>query len=202
MTCVQTSVEFSDALRKGHYDLILADYKLPSYDGLSALRYVRERDLDIPLIFVSGTLGEDAAIQALTEGATDYVLKQKLKRLPTAVLRALRDAENRKERRNAEEALRRSEEDLREAQRLSLIGSWSWDLVTDIITWSEEYYDIYEMDPQLRPPRFEEHLRAYTSESAARFDTTVKLCIQTGETYQIDLEKINIWTNKLNKILE
>jgi len=113
VTRVQSSGEFSDALRKSEYDLILADYRLPSYDGISALHYVREKYSDIPFIFISGTMGEDAAIQALTEGATDYVLKQKLSRLAPAVVRALRDAENRAERRRAEETLRESEERFR-----------------------------------------------------------------------------------------
>ena len=108
ITRVQTSSEFSEALHKGGYDLILADYKLPGYDGMSALFFVRERYPDIPFIFVSATLGEDAAIQALTEGATDYILKQKLSRLAPAVKRTLQDAENQAERRLAEDALRRN----------------------------------------------------------------------------------------------
>ncbi len=65
-TRVQSSAEFSDALRMGGFDLILSDYRLPGYDGISALSFVRERYPDIPFIFVSGTMGEDAAIQALT----------------------------------------------------------------------------------------------------------------------------------------
>jgi len=113
ITRVQTSGEFSGALHKGGYDLILADYRLPNYDGISALSFVRERYPDIPFIFVSGTMGEDAAIQALTEGATDYVLKQKLSRLAPAVRRALRDAENRMKRKQAEAAQRESEAKLR-----------------------------------------------------------------------------------------
>jgi len=110
ITHVQSSGEFSDALHKGGYDLILADYRLPNYDGLSALSFVRERYPDIPFIFISGTMGENAAIQALTEGATDYVLKQKLTRLAPAVARALREAENQKKRKQTEEDLKDSEE--------------------------------------------------------------------------------------------
>src|SRR5512138_2096176 len=74
ITPVQTRGEFEAALRQCRYDLILADYRLPAYDGLSALRLVRDLCPGIPLIFVSGTLGEDAAIEGLTRGATDYVL--------------------------------------------------------------------------------------------------------------------------------
>ena len=108
ITRVQTAVDFGDALHKDGYDLILADYSLPSYDGLSALNFARERYPTIPFIFVSGTLGEDAAINALTKGAIDYVTKQKLSRLAPAVTRALRDAENHIERKHAEEELRKN----------------------------------------------------------------------------------------------
>ena len=67
---VQTAVEFRQALTEGGYDLILADYTLPTYDGRSALQLAREICPEIPFLFVSGTLGEDAAIEALTTGAT------------------------------------------------------------------------------------------------------------------------------------
>jgi PAS domain S-box-containing protein len=108
VTCVQSASEFSEALSKRQYELILADYRLPAYDGISALRFSRENYPDIPFIFVSGTLGEDAAIDGLTQGATDYVLKNKLARLVPAVKRALNEAENRKKRKEAEEALRKN----------------------------------------------------------------------------------------------
>ena len=105
ITLVQTGDEFGEALRQGGYDVILADFRLPNYDGMAALRLVQQMGVDIPFIFVSGTMGEDAAIEGLTKGATDYVLKQKLVRLAPAVKRALDDAENRRERRWAEISL-------------------------------------------------------------------------------------------------
>jgi len=109
ITRVQTRNEFGEALRHGGYDLILGDFRLPGYDGMSALRLMQELCPDIPFIFVSGVMGEDAAIEGLTKGATDYVLKQKLSRLAPAVTRALHEAENRRERLRAEESLRVSE---------------------------------------------------------------------------------------------
>jgi PAS domain S-box-containing protein/putative nucleotidyltransferase with HDIG domain len=105
---VQSASEFSEALSEGRYELILADYRLPAYDGISALRFSRENYPDIPFIFVSGTLGEDAAIEGLTQGATDYVMKNKLTRLVSAVQRAVGEAENRKKRKEAEETLRKT----------------------------------------------------------------------------------------------
>lgn len=93
------------------------------------------------------------------------------------------------ERKRAEEALRRSEAGLKEAQRVARLGSWDWDATTDTIIWSEEYYRIYGFDPKQRPPGYEEHLKAYTAESAARLDAAVKHSMETGEGYQLDLQR-------------
>ncbi|MDR7040291.1 signal transduction histidine kinase [Methylobacterium sp. BE186] len=89
----------------GRHDLILADYVLPTFDGISALGIAREQCPDIPFVFCSGTLGEDVAVEALKNGAVDYVTKQRLDRLPRTVLRALAEARARDEKRAAEAAL-------------------------------------------------------------------------------------------------
>jgi two-component system, cell cycle sensor histidine kinase and response regulator CckA len=104
---VQTREEFDAALRQGGHDIILADFRLPLYDGMSALRLAQEVCPEIPFIFVSGTMGEEAVIEGLTEGATDYVLKQRLSRIAPAIRRALHEAENQRARRRAEEELRK-----------------------------------------------------------------------------------------------
>ena len=109
MTRVETEADFVAALDKPGFDLLLVDYSLPSFDGMSALEIARRKCPEIPFIFVSGSIGEDLAIEALKNGATDYVLKNKLSRLAPAVLRALKEAEESLERKRAEEALRESE---------------------------------------------------------------------------------------------
>jgi CheY-like chemotaxis protein len=76
LTRVEAEGEFRAALRRGGFDLILADYTLPAFDGLSALRIVRQQLADVPFIFVSGTLGEEVAIDALKMGATDKCSKR------------------------------------------------------------------------------------------------------------------------------
>jgi signal transduction histidine kinase/CheY-like chemotaxis protein len=105
VTRVQTKPEFVTALEDSELDLILADHKLPSFDGFSALKLASGARPDLPFIFVSGSLGEELAIEALQFGATDYVLKTRLARLVPAVHRALREAEERAERRRAERLL-------------------------------------------------------------------------------------------------
>ena len=132
-------------------DLILADYTLPSFDGLSALKLASSARPDVPFIFVSGTLGEEVAIEALKIGATDYVLKTRLSRLVPSVHRALREAEGRAERKQAEEALRRSEAYLAEAQRLSRTGSFGWNVLSGEIYWSDETFRIFEYETVTKP---------------------------------------------------
>jgi diguanylate cyclase (GGDEF)-like protein len=90
---VATERDLLEQLHRFDPHLVLSDFSLPSFDGLSALKLVRERRPDIPYIFVSGTIGEERAIDALRHGATDYVLKSNLARLPPAVTRAVREAE-------------------------------------------------------------------------------------------------------------
>ena len=109
---VETKEDFSTAIEKGAFDLILSDYSLPSFDGRSALETARARRPEIPFIFVSGAIGEDLAIETLKMGAKDYILKDRLSKLPLAVLRALKEAEDRTMRGKAEEALRQSLQEL------------------------------------------------------------------------------------------
>ena len=102
---VSAEKDFRAALSGDPPDLVLADYTLPGFDGLAALRIALRQCPDVPFIFVSGSLGEERAIEALKSGATDYVLKDRLQRLPAVVMRALTEARERRERRQAETAL-------------------------------------------------------------------------------------------------
>jgi diguanylate cyclase (GGDEF)-like protein len=95
---VETEAAYLEALRTGTCDIILSDFSLPQFDGMSALALAKREQPEVPFIFVSGTIGEERAIEALRCGAVDYVLKSNLKRLEPAVTRALREAEQQRER--------------------------------------------------------------------------------------------------------
>jgi PAS domain-containing protein len=110
---VDTREDFLSALKED-LDLILSDYTMPGFSGRDALLLAREKRPEVPFLFVSGTIGEDAAVEALKSGATDYVLKHRLMRLIPAVDRALREVEEHVERERAEEAMRQSEHKYRE----------------------------------------------------------------------------------------
>ena len=109
---VQTVEEFTLRVHATAYDLILADYNLPQWSGMEALEILRRESLDIPLIVVTGYLGEEKAVECIKQGATDCVLKDHLARLPLSVSRALKEKRLRQQRRQSEEELARSNAEL------------------------------------------------------------------------------------------
>jgi len=106
---VETPEGFREALERGAWDIILCDYTFPRFSGSEALKIFKESGRDLPFIFVSGTIGEESAVEAMKAGAHDYVIKSRLTRLCPAVERELREAADRKAGREAEEAMRTSE---------------------------------------------------------------------------------------------
>jgi PAS domain S-box-containing protein len=100
---------FEALLTQQPFDLILSDYNLPGYDGISALKYAQQTRPDVPVIFISGTVGDEEGVRCLRLGATDYLLKDHLERLAPAVTRAIEEAETRRTQRRTAEKLRQSE---------------------------------------------------------------------------------------------
>ncbi|HBG08306.1 MAG: hypothetical protein A2075_01540 [Geobacteraceae bacterium GWC2_58_44] len=109
---VDNAPDLELALKAGPWEAILADYNMPSFTGMDALRIVRSEGLDIPFLLVSGTVGEDRAVDAMKAGAHDYIMKGNLARLGPAVERELREAQMREERRQALEALQKAHDEL------------------------------------------------------------------------------------------
>jgi PAS domain S-box-containing protein len=183
VTRVETQQDFLASLEQDGFDLILADYSLPSFDGISALKLAVGRRPELPFIFVSGKMGEEVAIEALKIGATDYVLKTRLSRILPSVQRALREAQQRAERTFAEEALRRSEAYLSGAQRLSQTGSVGWKVSSGELYWSEETYRIFAYDRTTKPT-VELFLQRVHPEDVAPVKQIVERAAQDKKDYE------------------
>src|SRR5450432_2921365 len=106
---VRGKESFESALSTESFDVIISDYNLPGYDGITALKQAQLTQPDVPVILVSGTVSEEQAVKCLQIGATDYLLKERLDRLAPAVQRAIQEAETRLTRKKAEVALAQSE---------------------------------------------------------------------------------------------
>jgi signal transduction histidine kinase len=124
-TRVETAEALTQALDAGPWDLVIADYALPRFDALAALRLVQQRGVDVPFIIVSGQMGEDTAVAAMKAGVHDFLLKDRLGRLAPAVARELREAVLRAERRSMQEQLLLSE-------RLASLGMLSASVAHEI----------------------------------------------------------------------
>ncbi len=110
---VETGTEMIAALDQREWDIVISDYSMPGFSGLRALQLLQQRDVDLPFIIVSGTIGEDLAVAAMKAGANDYIMKGQLARLTPAIERELREVAERRNRREAEARLRESEEQYR-----------------------------------------------------------------------------------------
>ena len=119
---VETYEAMVNALERQEWDLVIADYVMPRFSGLDALKLVHDRGLDLPFIIVSGKIGEDVAVEAMKAGAHDYLLKDHLTRLNLAIERELREAVMRCERKQAEQALREAQLQLFQAQKMEAFG--------------------------------------------------------------------------------
>ncbi len=122
---VTTEAAFRDALANFHPDLVLCDYMVPGFGGVTALEILRSERPELPCIFVSGTLGEEKAVEILKSGADDFVLKSAMKRLPRVVERARREREAQRQLRLLQQALAESEERFRSLTELS--ADWYWE---------------------------------------------------------------------------
>ena len=196
-TCVRNRDEFVAALEQGGVDLILSDFSLPSFDGVSAAQIVRAQWPAIPLILVSGTLGEELAIESLKSGATDYVLKERLARLAPAVRRAMQEVQERAER-------RRVEAQFIEAQKMEVVGHLAGGVAHDfnnILAVIMGYSDLLrtELGPDGPLGKYAEEIRLASQRAAAL--TRQLLVFSRKQTVQPAVVDLNGVVNDLDKML-
>lgn len=142
-TCVAHSSDYREYLNTQSPDIILSDYALPNFDGIAALKLAQEKCRDVPFIMVSGMLGEERAVETLKQGATDYVLKQRLERLVSSVNRAVRESRERRERKQVQEALRQRDDLLQAIVEASPVAIITLNPQGEVISWNLAAEQIY-----------------------------------------------------------
>ncbi len=148
---VDTRVDFEQSLYQMNPDVILADYSLPQFNSIEALKIHRQYQLEskvvVPFILVTGSISEEFAVKCIKAGADDYILKDRLKRLPDSIRNALEKTNIENDRIRFLDKIISDEAMMREAEQLAHFGSWQVDLVTGAHKWSDENYRIFGYEP-------------------------------------------------------
>ena len=169
MIRVSSREQFRSAIEQESFDIILADYALPSFDGMSALAIALSQRPTVPFILLSGTAGEEVAAESVKSGATDYILKERPSRLVPSIRRALREVEERRERQRAEQSLRESEERLRTVIQHMPVLMVAFDQQGSIVAWNRECEQVtgYKADEMIGNPSATERLYPHATQRMA-----------------------------------
>ena len=186
---VQTEGALRVALAEIRPCVVLMDYNVPGFRGDAALAVAHALAPGLPVIFVSGTIGEELAVELVKSGATDYVLKDRLERLPLAVRRALDDADQRAARQRAEEAERRGAETLSIALEAAQMGTWDWNIATGELAWSDRCKAIFGIAAD-EPMNYGRFLRALHPDDRSAADTAITHALATQAPYDIEFRAV------------
>jgi two-component system, cell cycle sensor histidine kinase and response regulator CckA len=188
---------FEVALAQEGFDVIISDYNLPGYDGLSALKRAQMAQPDVPVILISGTVGEGEAVKCLQFGATDYLLKGSLDRLASAVERAIREAEMRRTRKQAERALQEREHALREneertsfALAAARMGVWEIEFARGRLTWSDTMAPLFGVTPENAPRRTEAFFQLIHPDDRRAAEESVERAIAGERDYAVEFRAV------------
>ncbi|RMG66931.1 MAG: PAS domain S-box protein, partial [Bacteroidetes bacterium] len=149
---VDTKAAFIESLEQESFDLIFADFSLPTFNAIDALGWVRERGIRTPVLLISGVIGEEFAVKSLKAGATDYVLKDHLARLAPAVRRTLAEYQQRRKQLDAEAEIQRQSELFGLVEKMVQLGTFTWEADGAGLYWSPGLYAIYEWGDRSAPP--------------------------------------------------
>lgn len=145
-TRVDSFEVLKNALQNEKWDIVICDYSIPGLSVDEALELVKTNDPNVPFLVISGTILEEKAVELMRAGAGDYLMKDNLKRLGPAIERELQEAENRLRKMESDASLAESEKRLKLALRAAEMGVWEWNLKTDNVSGSTEFYSIWEVD--------------------------------------------------------
>jgi two-component system cell cycle sensor histidine kinase/response regulator CckA len=188
---------FEAALESESFDLIISDYNLPGYGGIAALGRAQEKQPDAPVIIISGSIGEDEAVRCLQTGATDYLLKERLERLASAVRRAIEETELRRQRRQVQDALIQRERSLREneertnfALAAAGMGVWQLELGTNVVSWSATMAPLFGLTPDTLPKALDEVFSLIHPDDRDAVKASVERAIAGERAYAIEFRCI------------
>lgn len=184
----ETADEMSALLERGAWDVVLSDHDMPRFSSTEALKLVRDRGLDLPFVIVSGNISEAVVVGALKAGAQDFVSKNDLSRLGPAIERARREIRERLQRREAEEALRQSEERFALALAASRDGIWDWNLRTNRVHCSPRCVEMLELDTHNLDGGFDSLVALLAPDERARLSAAMTEHLEREAPFDAEFE--------------
>jgi PAS domain S-box-containing protein len=185
---VSTQQDYLDALNHSSPDIIISDFNLPGFDGLTALSLRNKICPLTPFILVTGSVNEEIAVECMKSGADDYILKENLVRLLPAINNSIQKIKLTRERKNARDDLFRSERRLQKAQAIAHIGNWELDLSTKIVWCSDEAMNLYGLDKSTHEFSYEELKKSPLPEYRNMLDDTMNRLLKYNEQYEAEFE--------------
>jgi PAS domain S-box-containing protein len=187
---VDTREEYIKELKEFRPDIILSDHSLPSFNSLEALRILKQSCIEIPFILITSTVSEEFAVNVMKEGATDYVLKDRLQRLPNAIINAIEKFQSDNERLNYLNKIVASEALFKKAEAMAEFGTWRLNVDTKTIDWSAGTYPLLGYTKGELDPSFEDFFKNIFSEDKSLVENTFKN-ISNLQTSEVDFRVIN-----------
>lgn len=175
---VYDQFEFRDHLKNNSPDIILSDYGLKGYNGLAALRDKKELGINCPFIIVTGSLPDEIAVACLRAGVDDYILKDRLSRLPDAIKAVIEREKADDDRRTAFSELLKSQKRLEAAEKMAQMGNWEWHPPSDTTSWSDEMYNIMGTNRQNYTPTTDSFLKFIDPDTHDSFTRTLKEIVE------------------------
>jgi PAS domain S-box-containing protein len=183
---VETEEEFCKELREFRPHVVISDYSMPAFNGMKALNISLRHDPFLPFIVCTGSMNEETAVECLKAGATDYVIKESMKRLPYAVKEAMLRKEILLQNEVAQRKLKDSEAQLRRAQKVANIGSWEFDFNTGLAAASEEARNIYGLTEE--SPPIEKIQAMVLPQYRPMMDLAMQEHMNSGKPYNVEFQ--------------
>jgi CheY-like chemotaxis protein len=205
---VKKKEEYENALNMFRPEIILSDHSLPQFNSIEAMQiwknFQEEQKVSIPFILITGSVSEEFAVQSIKAGADDYILKDRLKRLPSSIQNALQKARMEKERAKFVSAMMSQSTLMKEAEQLAHFGSWQVDLVSGVHQWSDETFRILGFTPGEIDPDYEQFLKYVHPGDKERLKNHIQVAISRHNFHEFEfriIDKDQTEKNILCKIL-
>jgi PAS domain S-box-containing protein len=185
---IDNKEDYVNALESACTDIIISDYSMPHFDGMTALRLRNKLCPLTPFILVTGSINEEVAVECMKSGADDYILKENLSRLGSAILNSLKKLTLTKEKKTVEEELFKSEQRLKKAQSLAHVGNWELDLSSKSVWFSDETLSIYGLEPGIYKLPYDKIKQFPLPEYREMLEEALDRLLKYNEPYDIEFK--------------